>query len=112
MGHVVAQLVQESPAVLDRLTRYLYLSNDADDITGRIEVAYKMMLALEPLQKKIDLAVKAGEIRRAYGFDWIQQASDKAIVSSTEAAELRELDALVERAINVDHFDPKDIVKS
>lgn len=110
LGHTVSRLVLEPGEVLDRLTRYIYISNDPEDITGRLEVAFKKASQAEAAQKKLDLAVRAGKVKRLYdGGDWIAEAERQGILTQQETADVRELEALAERAISVDHFDPKEI---
>jgi acyl-CoA dehydrogenase len=109
LGHEVVQLLFEGGEVLDRLTRYIYISGDKDDITGRLEVAFEKAKTTDPAQKKLDLAVRKGIIKRIYGNDWIKEAQEKGILTPEEATEVAELEALAEKVIAVDHFDPKDI---
>lgn len=109
LGHRVARLVLEPGEVLDRLTRYIYTSNDPEDITGRLEVAFKKAVQAEKAQKKLDLAVRAGKVKRMYGVDWVAEAEKQGILTAQEAKDVRELEVLVERAISVDDFDPKEI---
>ncbi|OGD32051.1 acyl-CoA dehydrogenase [Candidatus Azambacteria bacterium RIFCSPHIGHO2_02_FULL_52_12] len=109
LGHTVVRLVLEPGEVLDRLTRYIYISNDPDDITGRLEVAFKKAVETEAAQKKLDLAVRAGKVKRMYGVDWVGEAERQGILTKQEAIDVRELEELAERALSVDHFDPKEI---
>ncbi|TSC77601.1 MAG: acyl-CoA dehydrogenase [Parcubacteria group bacterium Gr01-1014_33] len=110
LGHSVVQLILKPGEVLDRLTRYIYISNDPNDITGRLEVAFKKAVETEGAQKKLDLAVHAGKVLRVYGVDWVLQAEQQGILTKQEAENLRELERLTERAISVDDFDPKEIL--
>lgn len=110
LGHTVSRLVLEPGDVLDRLTRYIFTSDDPNDITGRLEVAFKKAVSAEAAQKKMDLAVRAEKIKRVYGVDWVGEAERQGILTKQEAADVRELEALAERAVSVDHFDPKEIV--
>jgi acyl-CoA dehydrogenase len=95
--------------VLDRLTRHIYVSSDPDDITGRLEVAFKKAIEVEEMQKKLDTAIRADKIKRVYGVDWVDEAVRLNVLNEHEASQVRELEALAERAVAVDHFDPKEI---
>jgi acyl-CoA dehydrogenase len=106
LGHRAVKLLLEEPAARDRLTRYIYVSKDAEDPTGLLEVAMKKAIAAEEAEKKLDRAIRAGTLRRAHGFDWIGEAIDKGVVTESEGQQLRELEALTARVIAVDHFDP------
>ena len=99
----------EPGEVRDRLTRHIYVSNDANDPTGLLEVTLKKVVAAEDAEKKIERAIRAGTIRRYHGIDWIGAAAEKGIVSESEAQLLKEVEALTARVIAVDHFDPRDL---
>lgn len=110
LGHTTALLVLEPGEVLDRLTRFVYISTDPNDITGRLEVAFKKATDFEEAQKKLDLAIRRGIVKRLYGHDWIDEAEQKGVLTEQEATQVRELERLAEFAVSVDHFDPNDIV--
>lgn len=109
LGQTAAKLVLEPGEVLDRLSKYIYVSNDPGDITGRLEVAFKKAVQVEAAQKKLDLAVRSGKIMRVYGVDWVAEAEKQRILTAQEAKDVRESEALAERAVSVDHFDPEEI---
>jgi acyl-CoA dehydrogenase len=109
LGHRAAKLVLEAPEVRDRLTRHIYVSNEADDPTGLLEVTLKKVVAAEEAEKKLERAIRAGTIRRYHGIDWIGEAMAKGIVTESEGQQLREVDALVARVIAVDDFDPAEL---
>lgn len=105
LGHRAVTLLLDAPEVRDRLTRYIYVSKNPDDPTGLLEVAFKKAIAAEAAEKKLDRAIRSGELRRYHGIDWIGEAIDKGIVTESEGQQLRELEALTARVIAVDHFD-------
>jgi len=109
LGHEASKLVLKPGEVLDRLTRYVYISNDPKDITGRLEVAFKKAVEVEEAQKKLDYAAYKGKVNKIYGVDWIKEAEEKGILTKDEAKEVRESERLTEFAISVDHFDPEEI---
>jgi acyl-CoA dehydrogenase len=109
LGHRAAKLVLEAPEVRDRLTRHIYVSNEADDPTGLLEVTLKKVVAAEEAEKKLERAIRAGTIRRYHGIDWIGEAMAKGIVTESEGLQLREVDALIARVIAVDDFDPAEL---
>jgi len=106
LGHRAVKTLMETPAVRDRLTRYIFVSKDPEDATGLLEVAMKKSMAAEEAEKKLDRAIRSGVIGRYHGIDWIGEAIDKGVVTESEGQQLRELETLVSRAIAVDHFDP------
>jgi acyl-CoA dehydrogenase len=109
LGHEVAQLVLVPGDVRDRLTRYIYVSRDARDPTGLLEVAFEKVVAAEEAERKLERAVRAGTVRRFHGIDWIGEATAKGVLTQSEAQLLREVEALTERVIAVDHFDPAEL---
>ena len=109
LGHIVARMILKPSETLDRLTRYIYISDDPDDITGRLEVAFKKSVETKDALKKLDMAIRAGKVKRLYGTDWIAEAERQGVLTKQEAADVRESEELTERAIAVDHFDPKEI---
>ena len=109
LGHRAVKLVLEAPEVRERLTRYIYVSKDADDPTGLLEVTLKKAVAAEEAEKKLERAIRAGTLRRYHGVDWIGDAMAQGIVTESEGQQLRELEALTARVIAVDHFDPASL---
>jgi acyl-CoA dehydrogenase len=109
LGRRVAALVLQPGEVRDRLTRYIYVSRDARDPTGLLEVTLEKVIAAEDAERKLERAVRAGTVRRYHGIDWIGEAAAKGVVSESEASLLREVEDLTARVIAVDHFDPAEV---
>lgn len=109
LGHQAVQLVIEPGEVLDRLSNHLYISHDPDDITGRVEVAFKKAVEAESAQKKLDVAIRQGKLKRILETDYIDEAKKLGILTNEEAELVRTSEALAEKALAVDHFDPKEI---
>ena len=81
LGHQVSQLVLKPGDVLERLSRYIYISDDPEDITGRLEIAFTKSVEFEEAQKKLDAAIHSGKIERLYGVDWIGDAKKQGILT-------------------------------
>jgi acyl-CoA dehydrogenase len=109
LGHKVVELVLAPGEVRDRLTRFIFVSNDVNDPTGLLEVTLTKVVAAEAAEKKLDRAVRAGQVRRVHGTDWIGDAADKGVITDGEAQLLREVESLTARVIAVDHFDPAEV---
>ncbi len=90
--------------VRDRLTRDIYISRDANDPMGVLEVALEKIIEAEPAERKVEKALKSGMIRRSLDRDWLGDAESKGIISAAEAKLLRETEELVFKVISVDHF--------
>jgi acyl-CoA dehydrogenase len=109
LGHKCVELVLAPGEVRDRLTRYIYVSNDPNDATGLLEVTFAKAVAAEVAEKKLDRAVRQGRVRRVHGTDWIGDAARVGVISDEEASLLREVEDLTARVIAVDHFDPAEV---
>ncbi len=103
------RLAIEPGEVRDRLTRYIYVSKDASDPTGLLEVTLTKVVAAEEAEKKLERAIRAGTVRRYHGIDWIGDAVKAGAHRSGRHAMLREAEALTARVIAVDHFDPAEV---
>ena len=109
LGGNVAKLVLVPGEVRDRLTRYMYVSENPDDPTGILEVAFKKVIQVEDIEKKLERAIREGKIKRYHGIDWFGEAVKAGVLSETEAMELKAAEDLVDRVIAVDHFDPDEV---
>ena len=102
-------LVLEPGDARDRLTREIFVSMDPNDPGGLLEYTLPKVVAAEEAQRKLERAVRKGDIKRYHGRDWIAEAKTKGIVTDTEASLLREAEDLTARVIAVDHFDPEEV---
>jgi acyl-CoA dehydrogenase len=109
LGHRVARHALQPGEVRDRLTRDIYVSKDVNDATGVLEVTLEKVIAAEPIEKKLEKAIRDGIVRRYHGNDWFAEAVAKNVITEAEAAQLREVERLVARVIAVDHFDPAEV---
>ena len=109
LGHKCVELVLTPGEVRDRLTRFIYISQNPNDPTGLLEVAFAKAVAAEVPEKKLDRAVRAGQVRRVHGTDWIGDAAKLGVITDEEATLLREVEDLTARVIAVDHFDPAEV---
>lgn len=108
-GKQAVRAILEPGEARDRLTRHIFVSKDPADPTGILEVTMEKVIEAEAAEKKLDRAIRAGTVRRYHGLDWFQEAVDKDILTSQEAALLREVETLTARVIAVDHFDPAEV---
>ena len=109
LGHKIVTLAMQPGEVRDRLTRDIFISKNVNDATGLLEVTLEKVIQAEEAEKKLDRAIRKGEIQRFHGIDWIGDAYKKNIVTEAEAKLLREVEALTARVIAVDHFDPAEL---
>jgi acyl-CoA dehydrogenase len=109
LGHKAVELVLVPGEVRDRLTRYIFVSNDPEDATGALELAFVKAVAAEAVEKKLNRAIREGRVHRVHGTDWFGEAVKQGIITASEGDMLRELEALTARVIAVDHFDPAEV---
>jgi len=109
LAREAVKLAIQPGTVRDRLTRYIYVTRDPNDPTGLLEVALEKAVAAEETEKKVERAIRTGQVRRFHGIDWIGDAVRQHVISEAEAQLLREVEALREKVIAVDHFDPAEV---
>ncbi len=109
LAKAIVRPVLEPSEIRDRLTRYIFVSQDALDPTGLLEVTLKRVAETEEADRKLEAAIRRGEVKRYLGNDWFKEAAGKGIISQTEADMLRETEQLVARVIAVDDFDPGEV---
>ncbi|MEO0747343.1 MAG: acyl-CoA dehydrogenase [Pseudomonadota bacterium] len=110
LGKKIVAQVLEPGEFRDRLTRDIFISHDRDDFMGILEHTLQKVIAAEPVERKLERAVRKGEVRRFHGIDWLADAQEVGVLTEEEVAQLRELEQLVGKVIAVDHFDPEAVV--
>jgi acyl-CoA dehydrogenase len=108
LGHRVAALLLSDSEARDRLTAGIHLSTDVNDITGRIERAFREAVAAEPVEHKL----RAAGIRPPhYGYDdaWLDAAVERGILTGDEAKLYRAAHLTMLDAVRVDDFPPMSV---
>ena len=103
-GRKVAQLLTTENAFRDRLSQGIYINKDPNDITGRLEHAFQALLTTAPLEKRLQRAVKTGELNPVTGYHLYQAALDKGLINAVEHQQLKTAKAALDFAIKVDDF--------
>lgn len=94
-----ADILLEPSATRDRLTSGLYLGDDDGGI-ARLERAFKLVTAAEPIQKKMhDARVR----------DW-KAAREKGVITDAEAKQMEAVADAVSKAVDVDDFKPEELI--
>ncbi len=93
----------------DRLTREVYTSDDPADKVGLLEYTLAKVIANDEAERKLERAIRKGEVKRFHDRDWIADAEAKGVLTPDEARALAEQRDLVARVIAVDEFDPSEI---
>ena len=108
-GKDIVRLALKPGAFRDRLTRDIYTSGDPADGPGLLEATLAKAIACEEAEKKLERAIRKGEVTRVYTKDWIEDAKAKGILSAEEARDLAELRDMTARVIAVDDFAAADL---
>ncbi|MDD5461577.1 MAG: acyl-CoA dehydrogenase [Methylococcales bacterium] len=109
LTHKTAKLLLADTPARDRLTYGIYINNKADDATGRIEIAFKAVLAAAPVEAKIRQAQKQKQLAKGDPFRVLAEALSKGIITQTEAGLLTAAEQAGFAAISVDDFSPEEV---
>jgi acyl-CoA dehydrogenase len=93
----------------DRLTRFIFTTDDPNDRIGLLEHTLRKAVAADEADKKLERAIRKGEVKRYYDNDWIAEAERKGVITQDEARMLAELRDLTARVIAVDDFDAAQV---
>ena len=107
--HETAALLLNESSVRDRLTRGIYINDNAGDPTGRIERAFRAVLAAAPVEAKLRQAQKQKQLAKGNIADQIEQALEKSILTQEEAEIIRQAEQARLEAITVDDFAPEQL---
>jgi len=105
LDHQLAVLLQQDNATRDRLTLGIYINQDPNDATGRIEVALKAVLAAAPVEAKLHAAQKAKQLPKGDLSTVLEQALKLTIIQQSEVDLMITAEQARFKAISVDHFD-------
>jgi acyl-CoA dehydrogenase len=106
----IVRAALEPGAFRDRLTRDIFMTDDPRDRFGLLDYTFAKAVACEDADRKLERAIRKGEVKRFHGHDWIAEAGRKNILTAEEARDLAELRDLVARVIAVDDFAPEEVV--
>jgi acyl-CoA dehydrogenase len=110
LGHAIAELVMSPSAARERLTNYIYKTQESHNHLGQLQEALVLSTMAEPLEKRIRVdGVKTGRVTALDLPGQISQALALGILSAAEAVVLRDYDAKVLAIVNVDDFDPSEL---
>ncbi len=107
----IAELVMNPGEARERLCHYIYRTLEPKNHLGLVEQAMRLAIAAEPIEKRIRvLGVKTGRVQALDLPGQIREALTAGIINEAEAAQLREYDRKVMDIVNVDDFDPRELV--
>lgn len=108
--HQTASLLQHDSEVRDRLTQGIYVSFDKEDATGRIEAAFKAVLAAAPVEAKIRQAQKDKRLAKGDPSAMAEEAVAQGLISDQEAGLMALAGQARRAAIDVDDFSPEEML--
>jgi acyl-CoA dehydrogenase len=110
LGRAIAELMMSPSAPRERLTNYIYKTQESHNHLGQLQEALVLSTMAEPLEKRIRVdGVKTGRITALDLPGQISQALELGILNAAEAAVLRDYDAKVLAIVDVDDFDPSEL---
>ena len=110
LGQTIGDLIMTPGATRERLSAYIYKTQESHNPLGQLQEALILATMAEPLEKRIRVdGVKTGRVTALDLPGQISQAQGLGIISEAEAAVLRTYDAKVMDIINVDDFAPHEL---
>ncbi len=103
--HQTASVLLSESATRDRLTQGIFINEIADDATGRIEIAFKAVLAAAPVETKIRQAQREKILAKGNINELLEEAISKNIITKNEAHLITTAEQARVSAIRVDAFD-------
>jgi acyl-CoA dehydrogenase len=88
-----------------RLTDGVFVSDQANDPIGLLELALPRVIATEPLERRLLKAQAAGELEALDPQTQLKMAVEQSIITADEAKELEAVRAMVTEIIAVDEFE-------
>jgi acyl-CoA dehydrogenase len=108
LGHEVAQLISTPGPSRDRLTRNTY-TTDKTSAVGMYAEALELAHRLEPLERTLREAEKAGRFKTAPGGSRVLAAEEARVISEQDARQLLRLEQLTHEIVSVDDFDSHEL---
>jgi acyl-CoA dehydrogenase len=105
----VASLLLAPSETRDRLTDGVYKTASPGYVIGDMEALLPLVIAAEPLQRKIDKAMRQGEIKSGSHQDNLTAALQAGIINADEARLMREVHVRTVEIVAVDDFSSDEL---
>jgi len=86
------------------LTNGMYVSRDPNEAIGRMDIALEHVCAAEPVEKKLQHAVRSGQLPKTDPESLLAAAVKHGVISELEAEKVRLANQSRKDAIRVDDF--------
>jgi acyl-CoA dehydrogenase len=107
--HSAADVLLHPSAARERLTQGIFMTEDREDRTGRIEYAFRCVIDADAAERKLRDAIKKGSLTPGWQEDDIEIALQQKLLDANEADLIREARAATRNAIMVDEFTPQEV---
>lgn len=97
---------------LEELLAGCYRPQSPDDAVGALQHASDLLSAALPIRRKLQLALKSGQLKPVAGEHAIEAALREGVVLASEAQTLQAAEAARRKVIDVDDFDQETITAS
>jgi acyl-CoA dehydrogenase len=104
LGSQIARILQTPGQQRDKLTEHIYIPSDPEEALGRLERAFSLLSQVEPVLKKIKVAIASGKLPQQKPERSIAEALEAKIINEQEAKLVRESQNARNDAIVVDSF--------
>jgi acyl-CoA dehydrogenase len=111
MVSALAGAVVEDTPVRERLIGGLFAEEGLNNPLAHVDSVFRQSLGLESLFVKLRKAVKDGRLPKLQGVELIKVARRRGLLGKQEARELYAFDVRLMEVINVDDFDPAELVR-
>ncbi len=112
LGSRLAEAMMQPGGVRDRITQFVYLGSDADDVTGRMETAFDLLIRAEKPYNTFERAAAKGELAGYTFEERLESALERNVLDREQAELVAEYEALRARAIATDAFEPSELAPS
>ncbi|MEO7044891.1 MAG: acyl-CoA dehydrogenase, partial [Ferruginibacter sp.] len=104
LNHEMVSLMIKPSELRDRLTKHCFISNDNEDAIFRIEKALLQVEKIDPIWKKLQMAIRNDRVPRGSLIEQLQAAQKMHILTEEEVGLMQEYDALYQEVIRVNEF--------
>jgi acyl-CoA dehydrogenase len=111
LGHKAASILLTPGEARDRLTKGIFISEDADDVTGRLEVAMHKVILADPIEKRLRDQNQYKADLQGYE-EWVSALLSEQVITQEESNILREANQVTRDVIMVDEFTPEQLGSS
>jgi acyl-CoA dehydrogenase len=114
LGAKVAAVIGRAKGdpTLEELLAGCYRPQSAEDPVGALQHACNLLNVAKALQKKLNTALRSGQIKPTAGESTIDAALEAGVLQPVEAQTLREAEAARRKVIDVDDFSQDELTLS